>query len=162
VARLPEGLVFWGGCDPSTDSASRSEHPSRLDVLVRGFLSSGTTSRLPGMGGVVREGYPRPGGTGLGGPCHLVLVAKGLTDGQRTWIRKDLPPASKMVEVLDQEDRDEGKEETKREQTVAFARQGLTLGESVEPVVGLSEQSLDTVQKFRVTQTGAWKTLLLG
>jgi len=98
----------------------------------------------------------------MGGRCHLVLVATGLTDGQRTWIRKALRPASKMVDVLDQEGRDEGREEGKREQTLAFARQGLILGESVEHVVGLSEQSLDTVQKFRVTQTGAWKTLLLG
>ncbi|MCL5064633.1 MAG: hypothetical protein M1600_06115 [Firmicutes bacterium] len=108
--------------------------------------------------GVVREGCPRPGGTGLSGPCHLVVVAKGLTDGQRTWIRKDLRPASKMVEALGQEGREEGK----REQTLAFARHGLTLGESVEYVVGLSEQSLDTVQKLRAAQTGAWKTLLLG
>lgn len=86
------------------------------------------------------------------------MVAKGLTDGQRTWIRKDLRPASKMVEALGQEGREEGK----REQTLAFARHGLTLGESVEYVVGLSEQSLDTVQKLRAAQTGAWKTLLLG
>ena len=51
MARRPEGLGFRDDCGPSTDSASRSEHPSRLDVLVRGFLSSGTTPRLPGMGG---------------------------------------------------------------------------------------------------------------
>jgi len=82
----------------------------------------------------------------------LVLGEAGLTDAQRTWIRKELRQVSKMAEELYQEGREEGRQEGKRDQTLAFARKLLALGESVEKVAALTELSLDDVQKLRATQ----------
>ncbi|MCL5063946.1 MAG: hypothetical protein M1600_02510, partial [Firmicutes bacterium] len=82
----------------------------------------------------------------------LVLGEAGLTEAQRTWIRKELRQVSKMAEELYQEGREEGRQEGKRDQTLAFARKLLALGESVEKVATLTELSLDDVQKLRATQ----------
>jgi len=74
----------------------------------------------------------------------LVLGETGLTDTQRTWIRKELRQVSKMAEELYQEG--------KRDQALAIARKLLTLGESVEKVAELTGLSLGDLQKLLASQ----------